>query len=64
MLLDMQTISLQADESQLRSEYMSLLSAKQRTEEFSDKLYEILDNLIKVRTEIARTLGYNIRICC
>ena len=59
MLLDTQTVSLQAVESKLRSEYRNLLSAKQRAEDFSDKLYDILDNLIKVRTEIAKTLGYN-----
>ncbi|HWT73513.1 MAG TPA: M3 family metallopeptidase [Mobilitalea sp.] len=58
MLSDTQTITLQAEESQLRSEYMSLLPANQRTEEFSNKLYDILDKLIKVRTEIVRTLGY------
>lgn len=58
MFSNTQTISLQADESQLRSEYMNLLSPKQRIEEITDKLYDILDKLIKVRTEIARTLGY------
>ncbi|QHQ62984.1 hypothetical protein Ana3638_21175 [Anaerocolumna sedimenticola] len=58
MLSNTQTVSLQAEESQLRSEYMSLLSAKQRTEGFSDKIYDILNKLIKVRTEIARTLEY------
>jgi M3 family oligoendopeptidase len=40
------------------TEYTSLLSSKQKTEDYSDKLYANLDNLVKVRTEIAKTLGY------
>jgi M3 family oligoendopeptidase len=58
MLSDDQTITLQTEESQLRTEYTSLLSVGQRTEEISNKFYIILDRLIKVRTEIAKALGF------
>ncbi len=58
MLLSANTISLRAEESRLRTEYISLLSNRQSKDTFSDQLYDILDNLIKVRTEIANTLGY------
>jgi hypothetical protein len=58
LLSDKLVISLKAEEARLRTEYVSMVSAKQKTEGFHDKLYYILDNLINVRTEIARTLGY------
>jgi hypothetical protein len=58
MLSDAETNSLKAEESRLRTEYIGLLSSKQRTGYFEDKLYEVFDCLIKVRTEIARTLGF------
>lgn len=58
MLLSANTISLRAEEFRLRTEYISLLSTRQSKDTFSDQLYDILDNLIKVRTEIANTLGY------
>lgn len=58
LLSDQLVISLKAEEARLRTEYVSMVSVKQKTEDFHDRLYYILDNLINVRTEIARTLGY------
>lgn len=58
MFLDTSTISLQAEESRLRTDYQALLSNKKSKGTFSDQLYDILNNLVKVRTEIATTLGY------
>ena len=58
MLSDSQIISLQSDESNLKTEYITLLSKGQKSEEISDEYYRILNNLIKVRTEIAQALGF------
>lgn len=58
LLSDKQTISLQAKESQLKTEYTALLSKGQKSEEISNRYYDIFDSLIKVRTEIAKALGF------
>lgn len=49
---------LQAEENHLNLKYLHLLALRGRTQEMNDQYYEILDHLIKVRTEIASQLGY------
>ena len=58
LLSDIQTISLQSDEAALKTEYTTLLSQGQKSEEITNEYYRILDNLIRVRTEIAQKLGF------
>lgn len=58
-LSDIHIISLRSNESKLKNEYTTLLSKEQKSEEISEEYRRILDNLIKVRTEIAKTLGFD-----
>lgn len=50
---------LQTEENRLNLKYLHLLALRGRTQEMNDQYYEILDHLIKVRTEIASQLGYS-----
>lgn len=58
MLSNEQTVLLQSEEQRLRTEYTSLLAKGYKSDEISNKYYDILDSLINVRTEIAKTLGF------
>lgn len=57
-LSNSQTTSLQTKESNLKTEYISLLSSRHSEDGLYDKVYDILDSLIRVRTEIAKKLGF------
>ncbi|HEX2986314.1 MAG TPA: M3 family metallopeptidase [Caproiciproducens sp.] len=59
LLSSEQTSSLQARDFNLRAEYTALLANEPNNEETRNKCYRILDELIKVRSEIAKTLGFN-----
>jgi len=58
MLTDEKTVSLQAEESRLKNDYTALLSIVRNNDEIAGKCFDILDNLIQVRTEMAKALGF------
>ena len=57
MLTDERILSMQLTESELKTEYTSLLAVGQYNDHLIRK-YEILDSLIRIRTKIAQTLGF------
>jgi M3 family oligoendopeptidase len=58
VLKGIDTIYLQSEESRLKTKYTALLSSRQKNDDISDEAYDILDKLIKVRSEIAKALGF------
>ena len=59
LLSDELIIPLQSLENKLKSEYIVLLSEGKYKSKNEDIYYNILDNLIKIRTETALALGFN-----
>lgn len=64
MLSDELVIPLQALEYKLRSEYTVLLSEGRSKDKNEDAYYNILDGLIKIRSEIATLSEYRLVKTC
>lgn len=57
-LSDKQSISLQIAENQLKTEYIKLCSLGEANETISNEIDRVYDELIHIRTNLARVLGF------